>query len=236
VNVLGDVVARERRSDAIAVRTGSRAGSYSYGKFCTQSWKAGNLLRHYGVRDGATVAIDTGEALSPPPLVSLFGAASLGGTVRFDPDAADGARVLVVPGEHAREYDPGPRVQVLAYGEEPGDPEVGGFEREVWSENPTQPPDDVEPGADAIAAGGERFSHERLLGAATQVVADAGLDAETVVAPRAPLANPGTVVAGVLAPLAAGGTVLVDAAETGDVGVGTDVPEPRSVDPTDVFR
>jgi len=235
VTVLGDIVARERRSDAVAVRTDSRARSYSYGAFCTQSWKAGNLLRHYGVRGGATVAVDAGQSLSPPPLVTLFGAALLGARVAFDPAESVDAGALVVPTARVDTYDPPPGTRVLAYGEDPDDPEVSGFEREVWSENPTIPPDAVAPDAVALVADGTSFSHERLLAATERVVDEAGLDAETVVAPRAPLADPGVVVAGLVAPLSVGGTVLIDEAATGDVGVGTDVPEPRAVSPAAVL-
>ena len=233
VNVLGDVVARDRRSDAIAVRTASRAGSYSYEKFCTQAWKAGNLLRHYGVRTGATVGVVTEETLSPPPLVAAFGTALLGATVAFDPGPVD-ARALVVPGGRADGFDPDPGTQVLAYGDESEDPTIANFEREVWSENPTMPPDSVSAGTDALVADGERFTHERLLAAARGVVDDAGLDSETVVVPRAPLADPGAFVAGVLAPLVAGATVGVGET-TGDVGVGNGVPEARAIDPAGAF-
>jgi hypothetical protein len=234
VNVLGDIVARERRSDRVAIRTASRAGSYSYDKACTQSWKAGNLLRHYGVREGATVAIDTGERLEPTPLVAFFGAALLGARVRFDPDSLGDARALVVPGERVAAYDPGPGTKVLAYGEEPENPTVAGFEREVWSENPTEPPDTVQRDAVALIAD-EDYTHADLVAATERVVDDIGMDADTTVVPRAPLSEPGTVVAGVLAPLVAGETISVDPSVTGDVGVGRDVPEERSVDPAAVF-
>ncbi|MGM0591491.1 MAG: acetyl-CoA synthetase, partial [Halobacteriota archaeon] len=70
-----------------------------------------------------------------------------------------------------------------------------------------------------------RYSHADLLGAARRVVGDEGLTDEATVALRAPLSHPGTVVAGVVAPLLAGGTILLsDGDETGDVAVATESP------------
>jgi hypothetical protein len=237
VNVLGDLVARDRRTDAVALRTASRAGSYSYETFCTTAWKAGNLLRHYGVRSDATVTIDARDALAPPSLVAFFGSALLGATATFDadPDERVRARALVAPANRVDTYETAPGTQVLAYGDEHDDPEIAAFEREVWSENPVAPPESVAADADALVADGERFSHDRLLAATRRVASDAGLGGGDAVAPRESLSDPGVVVAGVLAPLSVGATVRLDAAATGDVGVGGDVPESRGIDPAGVF-
>ncbi|WP_123537377.1 hypothetical protein [Halosimplex salinum] len=238
MDVIGDLVARERRTDELAVRTDSRAGSYSYEKFCTNAWKTGNLLRHYGVRGGATVAVDAGESLTPSPLLALFGAGLLGAPVRFDPSSDCDAKALLVPAERADAYDPEPGTKTLVYGDVPDDPEFAHFEAEMWSENPTNPPDVVEPDAPALDAAGETFTHERLLDASAAVVDEWGLDESSEVTIRAPLSNPGTVVAGVLAPIRAGGTVLVDRTRTGTVAVADgsgDVPESTVIDPSDLL-
>lgn len=239
MRVIGDLVAPDRPVDALAIRAESRAGSYSYASLGTTARRTGNLLRHYGVRAGATVAIDAGEdgdggLPSVPAVVGFLGTALLGATARFDPGRAVDARALVAPADRIDEYDPTPGTRVLAYGDDPDDPTVASFEREVWSENDVDPPGRVSPDAHALAVGGEGFSHERLLDAAGRVADEAALDEATVVAPRAPLADPGTVVAGVLAPLSVGGAVLVPESGTGDVGVGRDVPEPRRIDPATV--
>ncbi|WP_436923887.1 hypothetical protein [Halosimplex amylolyticum] len=238
MDVIGDLVARERRTDDIAVRTDSRAGSYSYEKFCTNAWKTGNILRHYGVRGGATVAVDAGEAPSPPPLLAFFGAALLGATVQFDPQASPDAKALVAPASRADSYDPGPGTKLLVYGDVSEDPEVAHFEAEMWSENPTSPPDAVEPADTALAADDRRFTHERLLERSERVVGTYDLDETDEVAIRAPLSRPGTVVAGVLAPIRVGGTVLVDRARSGSVAVaeaGEDAPEETVIDPSDAL-
>jgi len=238
MDVIGNLVARDRRTDDLAVRTDSRAGSYSYEKFCTNTWKTGNLLRHYGVRGGATVAIDAGDPLTPPPLLGLFGAGLLGATARFDAADADGPKALVVPSERADSYDAGPGTKTLVYGDVSEDPEVAHFEAEMWSENPTNPPDVVRPDQSVLAAGGEAFTHERLLAASERVVAEYDIEAGDEVAIRAPLTDPGTVAAGVLAPARAGATVLLDRAQTGTIAVadGDDsAPEPTSVAPSTVL-
>jgi hypothetical protein len=232
MDVVGDLVGRDRRTDDLAVRTDSRAGSYSYEKLCTNTWKTGNLLRHYGVRGGATVGIDAGESLSPSPLLALFGAGLLGATARFDPSDATDAKALVVPAERADAYGAGPGTKTLVYGDVSEDPEVAHFEAEMWSENPTNPPDIVRPDESLLAAGGETFTHERLLDASERVVADYDIEAADEVAIRAPLTEPGTVVAGVLAPTRAGATVLADRTQTGTIAIvdGDDsVPEAMSV-------
>lgn len=238
MDVIGDLVARERRSDDLAVEVASRSGSYSYEKCCTSAWKSGNLLRHYGVRSDATVAIDAGDSPSPPPVVAFLGAALLGATARYvesDTEIPEGTRAALVPEDRAADYDPEPGVQVLAYGGPVDDPRVAHFEREVWSENPTMPPDEVDPESAALATADREFTQARLLDAAESVVADYRLDADDRVVLRSPLTEPGTVAAGILAPLWAGGTVTLDPEATGTIAVSSDeCPEERRIDPGEV--
>ncbi|MFB6150403.1 MAG: acetyl-CoA synthetase [Haloarculaceae archaeon] len=238
MDVIGDLVARDRRSDALAVRRDTRAGSYSYEKLCTNAWKTGNILRHYGVRRGATVAIVGDDPLSPPPLLAFLGAALLGATARFDPPAADPveAEALVVPTARLERYDPAPGSTAFGYGDAPSDPTVAHFEGEVWSENPAVPPAEVGPGDAALAARDKTYTHADLLERARAVAVEFDLDEGDAVALRAPLSHPGTVAAGVLAPLVAGATILLDRSATGTVGVSTDGgPEERIVDPAGVL-
>jgi hypothetical protein len=233
-DVVGDLVAPDRQSDVVALRRGGRAGSYTYDTACREAWKAGNLLRQYGVRSGATVAIDADPG-SIQPIVAFLGAALLGATVRFDPPGEVTATVLVTPAATAGEYEPGPGTRVLAYGEVPEQSGVAHFEREAWSENPTPPPEDVTPGTVALSDGARRYTHWRLLSLADEVVSGADLGPGDEVALRAPLAHPGALVAGVLAPLSVGATVLLDREATGTVAVATDAaPEPRVVSPVSV--
>ena len=76
MNVLGDAIARDRRSDATALVAPAVGRRYDYRRFCTSAWKAGNFLRHIGVRGGAGVAI--ADDPLPEPVLTLYAAASLG--------------------------------------------------------------------------------------------------------------------------------------------------------------
>jgi hypothetical protein len=227
MDVLGDLVARNRRGDAPALRHAPSGRASDYRRFCTTTWKVGNLLRNEGVRDGATVGIAARP--EPEPVLSLFGVALLGATVRLDPpDDADGLKALVGPTDTLDEYDPGPGTRLVAYGPEPDDPAVSHFERDVWSENPTEPPDIVAPDDAMLATGEGSHTHRALLNAARAAVEAWDLTAEDAVAVRSSLAHPGTVAAGVVAPLLVGGEMLFpDEGTTGDIAVVTgDAPEP----------
>jgi hypothetical protein len=221
MNLLGDIVAPERRSDELAYeRPGERAQSYSYSAFCTDAWKAGNLMRHYGVREGATVGIVDGPKQPTdsqdregtpalPALVGFFGAALLGADVRFDPPTEPDVRALIAPTAWLEAYDLPPGSKALGFGANPEDPTVAQFERELWSENPIPFPSEFGPETTALQTETETFDHATLLASAEAIVAEFDLTAEDAVAVDASLASPGTVVAGVLAPLVAGGTVTV---------------------------
>ncbi|WP_435195644.1 hypothetical protein [Natronomonas sp. EA1] len=225
MDVLGDLVARARRSDAPALRAGDH--EFDYRRFCTTTWKVGNLMRHYlGVRAGVEVAIDPAPARQA--VLSFYGAALLGAPVRFTHDPGE-ARAYVGPTSDLPEV--GPATKLLAYGETPDDPSVTYFEREVWSENPTEPTERIAPDDPLLRAVERTVSHGEALAAARAVVSEYGLASDTRVALRAPLTSPGAVVAGLVAPVLAGGTVLLPGeGQRGDFAVG-DGPEPRVIDP-----
>lgn len=234
MEVLGAAVARARRdrlSDARAVRHADAERAVDYRRFCTTAWKTGNFLRNEGVRSGAEVVV--ADDPSPLAVTTLYGASLLGATVAFGTDAVtERTRALVGPTARVVDLGLGPRTRVVAYGSDPGDSTVAYFERDVWSENPTEPPDVVAPGDDLLRTGGRTYSHADVLAEARAVGETYDFDAETAVAVRAPFAEPRTVFAGLVAPLVAGGTVLLpDADDVGDVAVGGGaVPEVRLVE------
>lgn len=232
VRVLGDAVGRDRRSDAPALRAGGR--EYDYRRFCTTAWKTGNLLRNEGVRSGMAVAVADDPA--PEAVLAFYGAALLGGVVGFGPGAlGDRTRALVVPTADLGAYDAGARTRGVAYGTEPADPGVAYFERDVWSENPTEPPDRVEPGDPLLRTPDREWTHGEVLDAARAVADEWGLEPGDEVAVRGPFAHPGTVAAGLVAPVLAGAVVLLpDGDGTGDYAVGEGEPEP-DLDPDDVL-
>lgn len=233
MNVLGDLVARERRSDAVALRAPDRrATDIDYRRFCTNAWKTGNFLSHVGVRRGRTVAVD--PTPTPETLCSLFGAALLGAPVALG-DAPDDARAWVGPAARADDAPGG--CKRVVYGGDPPSASDASFEREVWSENPVEPPDRVSSNDVALRTVEGGLSHADVLDAAARLVERWGLDANSTVAVRAPLSHPGAVVGGVVAPILAGGTVLLpDAEAVGGYAVAEGAaPEPARLAPDDVL-
>ncbi|MWG35635.1 hypothetical protein [Halomarina oriensis] len=237
MDVLGDLVARPRRSDDRALVVPSLGRTYDYRRFCTTAWKVGNFLRHLGVRSGRGVALVGVDA--PEPVLSFYGAALLGAPVTFDPptDEPVDARALVVPFDRVEEYEAPPGTQRVAFGDAPDDPTVAYFERDVWSENPTEPPDRVAPRDVLLRTDDGAYSHATVLDAAGRVVDEWGLTASDTVAVRAPFSRPGTVAAGLVAPLLAGGSILLPDDETvGDRAVSDgDAPESSVVAPGSVL-
>ena len=234
MDLLGDLVARERRSPDPALSAPGSGRSYTYRDFCTTAYKAGNVLRYLGVDRGDRVAASA--ALVPEPVFVLLGAAQLGAAVAFDAGpkrVRDGEfRAAVMPRDREDEFDVPPGCNLAVYGGSPDDPSTTHWEAELWSENPVFPPTEVAPADPALAAAGREFSHAAMLSAAAGVVAAADVDAGTTVAVRTSLEHPGAVVAGVVAPLLAGGTVLFpddEATESGDVAVAADGDAPESV-------
>jgi hypothetical protein len=258
MDVLGDLVARQRRSDDPALVAPVENRRYDYYRFCTTAWKTGNFWRRRGVHEGATVAVADDPV--PEAIFAFLGAALLGARTEFGlPDSAGegpgageeaqlDARIAVAPHDEVGEYDLAPGSQRVAYGGPPDDPAVAHFERDVWSENPAFPETAIDPGTVALVAGGEfpgderKFSHADLLSAARDVADDGELEPDDEVAVRASLAEPGTIVAGVVAPLLAGAAILfpdeqaTDEVATGDFAVADgseDVPENQIVRPSD---
>ncbi|MBX0321738.1 hypothetical protein EGH21_01710 [Halomicroarcula sp. F13] len=246
MQVLGDLVADGRGREGPLFTAPERTAPYSYRDFCTNVWKGGNLMRHYGVRHGTRVAVVAGPkdpvdgdepgylGDAPDPLLAVLAATLDGAIVDVDPPSAVDATALVAPAAWLDRYELGPGTKALAYGGPSDDPTVAQFERELWSENPLQPPGDVAPDDPALA-GTETYTHGDLLAASERVVADYDLDGDTEVALRAPVTTAGAIVAGLLAPMRAGATVLLGG--EGDVAVapeGVDVPEGRAILPSDI--
>ncbi|ELZ70418.1 acetyl-CoA synthetase [Haloferax sp. Atlit-10N] len=233
MDVIGDLMARDRRSDRLALRVDGPGRTYTYHDLITTSYKAGNVLRYLGVRKGARVAVD--PVSLPEPLLTFLGAAQLGAVTAFDP--AVEARATVVAVDRETEFADLPPGQKLAvFGGPPSSPATTHWEQEVWSENPAVHPEVVAPDDPALVADDREFTHGDLLDAAREVVADFDLGVDDTVAVRSSLSHPGTVVAGVLAPLLAGGTIRIpagDEAVEAALAVGDGVPESVALAPDD---
>ncbi|WP_251343303.1 AMP-binding protein [Haloplanus halophilus] len=227
MRVLGDLVGRDRRSERVALDVTTRGREVSYRDFCTTSWKAGHALAHLGVHEGSRVAL----APDPEPEIveTLFGASLLGARVTFDVDAD--ARVVMGAVDSEAALTDGER-KVLVYGGAPSAATATHWEGVVWSENPSLPPGERSPDDPVVVDGASTLTHRDLCARAAGVVDGAGLGEGTAVALRASLADPRAVIAGVIAPLLAGGTVVLpgdEAAAEVAVGEGT-VPEPERID------
>jgi len=243
MEVVGDLLARERRSDRPALVIGD-GRERSYHELITNAYKAGNVLRYHGVGEGRTVAVAPLPDL--PPVLAFLGAAQLGAATRFAPDvgAAAGDRLLLVPAAQQAASDPDPGTILAVFGGDPADAETISWEESVWSENPAFPPTDFDLSTPLLVYDGETVSHGAALAAAAEAVERHGLDADSRVVVRSSLANPGTVAAGLLAPLSVGGVAVlpelgastpVDAEARGDLAVtGDTAPESTTLDPDSI--
>jgi len=209
-SVLGDLLPRDRRREqpALVVPEGDR--EMSYRDFFTTAYKAGNVLRFLGVREGRTVAID--PTVAPEPVLAFLGAAQLGAQATFDPTAD--ARVRLVPVADEGDYEPEAATKLAVYGGPPSASATVHWEQQVWSENPGFPVTDVDPDATVLVADGTTYSHRDLLTAADSVVDELDRSDDDRLAIRVPLSTPAAIV-GLVAALAAEATaVLVGDAET----------------------
>lgn len=210
METLGDVFTRDRRSEAPAL-VDATGREYDYHWLCTTAWKAGNFLRHTGVRRGVSVGV-VGEG--PLALLAWFGTALLEGRTRFDPpadcNAVDDLRTLVAPTAVLDDYDLPRGAQRVGYGGKPESPGVHHFDAGLWSENPSFPP--ITFGTDTpLLSGpdGRTYDHGEVIDAARSVAGGAGIDADTRVVVRGRLSDPRVATAGVIAPLVVGGTVVL---------------------------
>lgn len=231
---------REREGSALDVRR--RPAPYSYHKFSTNVWKAGNLFGHYGVHTVGRLAVAVGPKSretdasgsngstrdgwgrldAAEPLLAILGGTIVGASVDLTPSEPVDAPALVAPAHW--DIDVTPSCTQLAYGGPPDDPAVTHFERSVWSENPIEPPEQVDPADVAVSFDGEQWTHENLLAGVAELVEEHGIDADSSVVLATDITEPGGLLAGVLTPLAVGATIVVpekEAAAPGDVSADT---------------
>ncbi|EMA30017.1 hypothetical protein [Halobiforma nitratireducens] len=206
-----ELLTRELRDDRTAL-VDATGKPFDYHWLCTSSWKAGNFLRHAGVRKGVTVGV-VGDG--PLALLAFFGTTLLEGRTRFEPPTEladdDRFRALVAPVDdlESGRYDLPAGAQRVGYGDKPEEPDVHNFEAGIWSENPAFPPLSIEPDTDLLTDGDRTLTHDEALAAARDVIDEYGLETEDRVVVHEPLSDPWAVVAGVLAPLLAEGVIVL---------------------------
>ncbi len=238
-----DLLTRELRDDRTAL-VDATGREFDNHWLCTTSWKAGNFLRHAGVRTDVTVGI-VGEG--PLPLLAFFGTTLLEGTTRFEPPMdlaeAEDFRALVAPVAtlESDEYTLPRGAQRVGYGQKPDEPDIHHFDAGVWSENPAFPPLDVDPETVLLTDGERNVSHGDALEAASEIVEAHGLEAGDRVVVRDSLADPRAVIAGVLAPMLADGVIVLTGdedettVERGEYGLSSEsVPEANRIELRDV--
>ena len=205
VAVLGDLLAREKRRSQPAVEFPGVDRSMSYHDFITTAYKSGNVLRYLGLRSDARLAVE--PLARPEPLLACFGAAQLGASTTFDPEASARVRLVSVDNEAAFLDHDG---RLAVFGGSPAATATTHWEQEVWSENPAFPPTEVDPDSTVLVDGDDQYSHRRLLELAQQVVDELSVEKESRLAIRTPIARPETVV-GLVGALSVGATaVFVD--------------------------
>ena len=230
-----DVISRTHRREGLALVAPERVTDYGAREFATGVWKAANLFTHYGVGAGRPLAVAVGPKAPPPdgepgwlgtaadPLFALLGGMCLGAPVEPapDPSATVEAPVLVAPTAWLDRFEVSAGTSVVAYGEPPDDPAVVHFERERWSENPTEPPEPLEPRRPALQVDERAYTHRALVALAAEVVETHDLGAVDRVRVAARVDSATGFVAGVLAPLLVGTPIRpVPGADEGDVEKG----------------
>ncbi|WP_144799525.1 acyl-CoA synthetase family protein [Halorubrum depositum] len=222
MDVVGDLLARDRRSRDVALVTPD-GRERTYRDLITNAYKAANVLRYLGAREGSTVAVEPAPGLHTT--LAFLGAAGLGAPVRFDPAAGivRGDRVVLVDVADESTTEPAPGTSLAAFGGPPERPETTHWEQELWSENPGMPPSGVGPDDPVLrGANGDEpdeagdVSHRALLDAAGSVVDELRLEQGDRAVLRGDLADSRALAAGVVAPLAAGATSVLAGEATDD--------------------
>jgi hypothetical protein len=234
MSTLWELLSDENRGDAIACRLGDER-IYDYHRFLTTAWKAGNYLRHFGVREDVVVGIT--DHRIPEPLFAALGSWLLGGLVWFEPPLGADLRVLVCPASNIDSYDSAVGFSRIAYGGSTEDESIEHFEEGLWSQNPTIPPERPSPRTRAFTTGNRSYTQRCLLDAASRFSKDKDLEEGMDVVIRSSLTNPGTIVA-ILGTIHSTATLVLppsgsesdaDTATSGDVTIG-EGPETNVVD------
>lgn len=222
-SLIGDLVARDRRSEFTALIDAGIDRVYSYFDFCNTANKAANVLRHVGVRRGDRVLILS--APEPQPILTFFGATQLGSVVLFaetiDVPRPEGISAIVHPTTRKDDIETVGSERLISYGDPPEAPNATHWETEVWSENPATVPPNHRSGDTALDTGrdGTQYTHEQVLRSARVVIDRFDVQEGARVALKAPLTDPRTVVAGLVMPLLVGGSILLPKDDLAEAGV-----------------
>lgn len=231
--MIDEIIATGRSREGIAVTAPHRQTPYSYHEFATSVWKTGNLFAHYGAHPDAAVAVAThppggahgsdngptatgdeeGHHSSPletvQPLLAILGGMVVGSGITVPETRTVEAAVFAVPTALRREYEFAPGCSVLVYGQPPADPTVQQFEVARSSQNPVKPPETPDPDGTALAIGTHRLTFDEVASATSTLIERFEMDERTTIILAAPILDPRTILAGVIAPLAAGSMIVL---------------------------
>lgn len=234
MDVLGDLVAYDR-----SVRTehpmcleipGDPPTRYTFDRFARMARKTGNFLARHGL--GPERPLGLVDDTASVPVLGLYAAGLLGAPVVVEPPNLEDVACVLGPMASFETVDVPAGTEAVGYGGEDWDPRLTAFEETVPRENPGFPPTSIDPSAALIRSGGRTFSHEAVLETANRVRSEHALDPGDRVSVWAPLADPGTIVAGLVAPVLADATIILTGERTeGDVIVTHETIDGHHIDP-----
>ena len=238
VDATGHQVDDTGRSDGVRGQSDDvRGRAFDTDRLITTAWKSGNFLRHTGIRHGTTVGVvgDGPMALIAFFGATLLGG-RVQFDPPNDCTTIEGFRTLVAPADVIDRYTVAPGIQRVCYGGVPPEPAVHHLERGLWSENPSFPPVEIDTETPLLSYGSppimpgtstksdeakatdrptetpeptSTISHGMAIDRARSFAAKNGIEPGTRVLVRDSFADPRVLVAGVIAPLVAGGTVVL---------------------------
>lgn len=229
MKTLEELLAGVDYGDAVALRAPGRGEQvYTYERFQECVYELSTVFADHDIEDGSRIALASDHSASA--VFAFYATAVIGGATWIGAPRKIKAHAAVAPTEQVTGYTLPEGALRVGYGSKPDDDSVVHFERAIWKADGRPPDAGVLPGTKVITDGEWQYSHRNLLKAGMEV-ADR-LDENTTVTVRAPLSDPRTVAAALVAPLLVGGTVRfpADADPAGDVAVTDDTaPEPRAI-------
>jgi hypothetical protein len=154
--VIDDIMDRDRRNGAVALRADAVGIFYSHRDFITILYKSGNVIRYLGGRHGDNI-LRIPDSF-PEPVLAFYGAAQLGIVTRFDKTvqsdhpAEELLRIVLASSIQEEKFDLPPGHNLAVYGNAPTTSATTHWETEVWSENPAVHPTPVVPSDIALNA------------------------------------------------------------------------------------
>lgn len=239
---VGDLVARERRSNQTAFE--SPTTTYDYRQFCTLAHKTGNYMSYFGARIESEISVFTGNSMSAAPVLTLFGGSLLGATVAFNPAEYRAPRVVVAPAERIETglVPETPGMSIIAFDGDVDEPSVHSFGRGTWSENPACPQDPrISSETKLIRDGESTYTHGEIVRVAKSLAADYEISTSDRVVLRTPISSVASIICGIVMPIMVGAAIVYADPDlecaAGSVAIGDgDSPEPITIEPTTISK